>query len=151
MKERVMTARAAFTDEEWDLLREVPETAGMIVISAERGGTFRETYALAKAYAEARKQHGASELLDEIVAAGPKRGDRAHSTEELREHGLGRVRDARALLEQKGTPEELESYRGFVLTLTQKVAEAHKEGGEAVSERERAAMDEIQSSLSGAS
>jgi hypothetical protein len=144
-----MTGRADFTEEEWDLLREVPETAGMIVISADRGGTFRETYALAKAYAEARQQHGASELLDEIVAAGPKRGERAHSTEQLREHGLSRVGEARTLLEQKGTPEELESYRGFVLTLTQKVAEAHKEGGEAVSERERAAIDEIESSLKG--
>ena len=144
-----MTGRADFSEDEWDLLREVPETAGLIVISAERGGTFRETYALAKAYAEARQQHGASELLDEIVAAGPKRGERAHSTEQLREHGLGRVSEARALLQQKATPEELDSYRGFVLTLTQKVAEAHKEGGEPVSEQERSAIAEIESSLRG--
>ena len=74
-----MTGKAAFTDEEWEQLREAPATAGMIVVTSEGGGTFRETFALAKAYAEARKQHGESELLDELVAAGPKGGPRAHS------------------------------------------------------------------------
>jgi hypothetical protein len=142
-----VTGRAAFTDEEWDLLREAPEAAGLIVITAEKGGTFRETFALAKAYADARKQHGASELLDEIVAAGPKRVSRAHSPEELRQHGLQSLRDARALIEQKASPEETDSYGAFVVTLAETVAAAHKEGGENVSERERAAIDEIEASL----
>jgi hypothetical protein len=142
-----VTGRTTFTDDEWDLLREAPEAAGLIVIAAERGGTFRETFALAKAYAEARQQHGASELLDELVAAGPKRGERAHSTDELRERGLSRLREARVLLEQKGTPDELESYRAFVVTLAQRVAAAHKENGQAVSDRERAAIEEIETSL----
>jgi hypothetical protein len=35
-------------------------------------GTFRETIAMSKAYAEARAEHGESELLDEIVSAKPK-------------------------------------------------------------------------------
>ena len=86
-----MTGRTTFTDEEWDLLRQAPEAAGLIVLTADKGGTFKETFALAKAYAEARKEHGASQLLDEVVAAGPKKGDRAHSPDELREHGLRRL------------------------------------------------------------
>ena len=142
-----MTGRAAFTDEEWDLLREAPETAGLIVVTADRGGTFRETFALAKAYADARKHHGDSELLDEIVAAGPKRGSSFHSTEELREHGLQRLREARALLEQKATPSETDDYGAFVVTLAKAVAEAHKENGDQISERERAALQEIEESL----
>ena len=81
------------------------------------------------------------------MAAGPKRGERAHSTDELRERGLSRLRDARMLLEQKGTPDELESYRAFVVTLAQRVAAAHKENGQAVSDRERAAIEEIETSL----
>lgn len=36
------------------------------------GGMFRETVAMSKAYAEARAQHGDSELLDEIVTAKPQ-------------------------------------------------------------------------------
>jgi hypothetical protein len=142
-----MTAKASFTDEEWDLLREAPATAGMLVVTAESGGTFRETFALAKAYTEARKHHGESELLDELVSAGPKSGGRFHSTDELHQQGLETLREAAALLGSKATPEELQQYRAFVLTLAEHVAEAHKEGGQQVSERERAAIGEIETSL----
>jgi hypothetical protein len=142
-----MTAKAAFTDEEWDLLREAPATAGLLVITAEGGGTFRETFAIAKAYTDARKHHGESELLDELVAAGPKSGGRAHSTEELHDRGLQSVREAAALIRTKATPEDVEAYRAFVLTLAEHVAEAHKEGGQQVSDHERAALGEIESSL----
>jgi hypothetical protein len=109
----------------WELVLEAPTSAGMIVITAQRGGTFRETIAMAKSYVEARKQHGDSELLDEIVAAKPERDDmRYHSVEELKEHGLQHLRDAVAVLERKATPEEVEGYRRFVLTLADNVANA---------------------------
>jgi hypothetical protein len=143
-----MTGKTAFTDEEWNQVREAPPLAGMIVLTAEGGGTFRETFALAKAYAEARKQHGESELLDELVAAGPARTPRYGSTEELREQGMERLREAADVLRQKATPDEVEGYRSFVVGLAERVAEAHKEGGEQVSERERAAIDEVSSTLS---
>src|SRR5690349_24946863 len=67
-----MTTREAFTDEEWRTVLEGPPTAGMIVVTAARGGMWRETFAMSKAYAEARAAHGQSELLDEIVTAKPK-------------------------------------------------------------------------------
>jgi len=95
-----MTTKAAFTPEEWTTVREGPTTAGMIVITAAHGGMFRESFAMSKAYAEARAQHGESELLDEIVAAKPHVDhSRYHSAEELKEHGLGHLRDAVALLD----------------------------------------------------
>lgn len=144
-----MTGKAAFTEQEWDLLREAPATAGLLVVTADKGGTFRETYALARGYADARKQHGASEFLDELVTAGPKRGPRAHSPEELHEQGLSELRDAADLLRAKATPEDLESYKGFVLSLGEHVAEAHKESGQSVSEHEQAVLGEIEASLSG--
>ncbi|HEY0391647.1 MAG TPA: hypothetical protein VGC63_08060 [Solirubrobacterales bacterium] len=53
-----MTGSADFTAEEWDVVREGPTSAGMIVSTAQRGGTFREVFAMAKVYAEARKEHG---------------------------------------------------------------------------------------------
>src|SRR5271155_3397679 len=102
-----MTTKAAFAPEEWTAVLEGPPSAGMIVITAAHGGTFRETFAMSKAYAEARAEHGESELLDEIVAAKPKTDHtRYHSPEELREHGLEHIRAAVALVESKATAEE---------------------------------------------
>jgi hypothetical protein len=143
-----MTGKADFTEDEWKLLLEGPPSAGVIVVSAQRGGTFREAFAIGKAYTEARKQHGDSELLDEIVAAKPERDHtRYHSYDELKQAGLQHLRDAVALLEQKGTPAEVDEYRRFVLDLSQRVANAHREGGQQVSEAEQAAIDEISASL----
>ena len=67
-----MTGKSAFTEQEWQAVLEGPPTAGVIVASAERGGSFRESFALARAYAEARQQHGESELLDELASAKPE-------------------------------------------------------------------------------
>ena len=54
---------------------------------------FRETVAMAKTYTDARAEHGASELLDDIVAAKPQMDHtRYSSAEELRENGLGQLR-----------------------------------------------------------
>ena len=143
-----MTGKADFTEDEWKLLLEGPPSAGLIVVSAQRGGTFREAFAIGKAYTEARKQHGDSELLDEIVAAKPERDHtRYHSYDELKQAGLQHLRDAVALLEQKGTPAEVDDYRRFVLDLSQRVANAHREGGEQVSDAEEAAIKEISASL----
>jgi hypothetical protein len=139
-----MTAQAAFSPEEWTVVLQGPPAAGMIVITAARGGTFRETFALSKAYAEARAEHGESELLDEIVSAKPKTDHtRYHSADELRDHGLGHLRDAMALLEAKATAGERDEYRRFVLTLAGKVAAAHREHGQSVSPAEEHAIQQI--------
>lgn len=143
-----MTGKADFTEQEWELVLEGPPSAGIIVVTAQRGGTFRESIAMAKAYVEARQQHGGSELVDEIVSVKPERDHtRYHSVEELKEHGLQHLRDAVALLEQKATPDEVEAYKTFVLMLAGKVANAHREGGQSVSDAERAAIEEISASL----
>jgi len=143
-----MTRKADFTSEEWDLVLEGPPTAGTIVVMADRGGTFRETFSMAKAYSEARKQHGESELLDEVVSTKPK-VDRTKPAnyEELKEHGLAKLREVAALLRQKGASGELDEYRNFVVGLAERVAAAHKENGEPVSGPERAAIEEIGSAL----
>ena len=38
-----MTGKADFTEEEWNLVREGPPTAGMIVLVSSKGGSFRES------------------------------------------------------------------------------------------------------------
>ena len=143
-----MTSSAAFSPEEWKEVLEGPPSAGMIVVTAARGGMIRESIAMSKAYADARAQHGESELLDEIVAAKPETDHtRYHSAEELREHGLEHIHDAVATLESKATTEELDEYRRFVLTLAGKVAAAHKEHGESVSPAETEAIQQITAAL----
>ena len=146
-----MTTKAAFSPEEWKVVQEGPSTAGLIVITAARGGTFRETVAMAKAYTDARAEHGDSELLDEIVNAKPQlEHERYSSPAELREHGLGHLRDAVALVEGKATTEEVDDYRRFVLTLANKVAAAHREGGQSVSPAETEAIQQITAALTPA-
>jgi hypothetical protein len=148
-----MTGKADFSPEEWGVVLKGPPSAGMIVITAQRGGTFRESFSMAKSYGEARKQHGESQLLDEIASTKPEIDrTRYHTPEELKEHGLQHLREAVELLERKATPEEADEYRRFVLTLANRVADAHKEGflglsGERVSEAERAAVAEIAEAL----
>ena len=143
-----MTSKAAFSPEEWKVVVEGPPTAGMIVITAAHGGMWRETFAMSKAYVDARAQHGESELLDEIVSAKPK-VDRtsAHSPQELKDRGLGHLRDAMALLESKATAQECDDYRRFVLNLANKVASAHREEGQSVSPAEALAIQDITAAL----
>jgi len=139
-----MTKSTDFTPEEWETVREAPTSAGMIVSSAQRGGSFREIFAMAKAYTEARQEHGDSELLDEIVSQKPDVDrTKAHSPEELKLHGLEHIREAVALVEQKAGPEELADYRRFVISLAERVAGAKSD----VSEAESAAIAEIEQAL----
>jgi hypothetical protein len=143
-----MTARADFEPDEWKLVVEGPPSAAMLVITSQRGGTFRETMAMGKDYAEARKQHGQSELLDELIATRPHIDHtRYHSPEELREHVLGHLREAVAVLQAKAQPSEVEDYRNFTVNLAERVAGAHSEGGQAVSEAEQQAIESIKGAM----
>ena len=146
-----MTSKSDFTAEEWNLILEAPPSAGMIVVTAQRGGSFRETIAMAKAYAEARQHHGKSELLDEIVAAETERDhSHYHSPDEFKQHGLQHLHDSVALLKTKATQAEVEEYRRFIVTLVPRVAAAHREHGQEVSESEQAAINDITEALSTA-
>ncbi len=146
-----MTGKADFTPQEWEVVLEGPPSAGMIVITAQRGGTFRETISMAKSYAQARQSHGQSELLDEIIAAKPEIDrTRYHSPGELKEHCLAHLRDAVALLEGKASQQELEDYKAFVVGLARQVAAAHTEGGrgeDPVSDAEQAGIAAIEQAL----
>jgi hypothetical protein len=64
------------------------------------------------------------------------------------------IQEAVRIVEEKGTPEEAEEYRQFVLRLADVVAHAHKEGGvlgiggKEVSPEEQAALDRLSTTLS---
>lgn len=148
-----MTGPQDFTDAEWKTVLQGPTSAGMHVIVSDRGGAVRETMEMARAYTEGRKTTGGSELMDAIVQAKPEIDkERAESKDAMEENQLQNLRDAVALIEQKGTPEELQAYREFVVGLAEKVAEARKEGfmglsGDRVSGAEQTAIAEISEAL----
>lgn len=149
-----MTAKADFNAEEWSQVAEGPPLAGLIVITAQRGGTIRESMQMAKYWASERQRHGDNELLDALLAERPEVDPRQfENAAALRSEGLEKLRAAVALLDSKATPEEVEGYKRFSLGLAQRVAEADKSGGvlgvggERVSEAESAALAEIAEAL----
>jgi hypothetical protein len=146
-----MTSQEAFTPEEWTTIMEGPTSAAMAVITASRGGTFRETYAEAKFFAEARRHHGASEMLDAIVSHKPVSDRaRAHSKEELVTSAVKHLEQAVAIITKKATPPELADYRSFVNSLCAAVAAAHREGDAGVSPEESAVIDQVAAAMGNA-
>jgi hypothetical protein len=150
-----MTRKADFNAEEWSTVVEAPLYAAMRVISADRGGTVRETLALSRVYQEARAGHGESELLDELLKSPP-----SIDPDQIRGAGgnIGavaseRLREAVSILEAKAAPEDVDAYKRFVMTAAQAVASAHKEGGflgiggKQISDAENQALDEISRAL----
>jgi len=150
-----MTRRADFNAEEWSTVIDGPLYAGMRVISADRGGTLRESLAMGRAYQEARAHHGESELLDELVKSPP-----SIDADRVREAGgdisvvaSQQLREAIGILEAKSTATEIDAYKRFVMTVAQAVAGAHKEGGflgiggKQISDAENQALDEISAAL----
>jgi hypothetical protein len=149
-----MTTKADFNAEEWSTVVEGPLLAAMRVVTADRGGTIRESLAVGQVYGEARKQAGQSELLDELVASPPGMdASRLQQRGDLEALADGRLGEALTLLEQKATPDEVEAYKRFTLSAADAAARAHKEGGflgiggKEVSEREQAALDAIAAKL----
>lgn len=145
-----MTGKSDFTEQEWETVLKGPPAAGLMVAAASKGGTWKESFAIAKSYTEARKQHGSSELLDAIVAAKPQVDHHMfHSYEEVKQASVEHLQNAVGVLESKATPDELNDYRRFVLTLSDHVANAHREDGMAVSGGEQAAIADITAALGG--
>ena len=110
---------------------------------------------MGRVYQEARAKHGDSELLDELVASPPTidanrvnagGGDIAAVVSE-------RLREAMRIVEDKATPDEVDAYKRFAMSVAQAAASAHKEGGflgvggKQISDAENQALDEISSTL----
>jgi hypothetical protein len=150
-----MTKKADFNAEEWSTVVDGPLYAGMRVISADRGGTLRESLAMGRAYQDARQHHGESELLDELVKSPPSIDPEVvrDSGGNIAEVAAKQLHDAVGILQAKATAAETDAYKRFVMTIAQAVATAHKEGGflgiggKQISEAENQALDEISAAL----
>ena len=145
-----MTTKAAFNAEEWSVVTSAPALTGLLVASAGRGGTVRESVAISRAYADAREARP-GQLLSEVLStpASVPPAPAPRSAEELERLVLGRLRDAIRILDLDATPEEVAEYKRFVYGLADAVARAHKEGGflgvggTRVSDAEQAVLDRV--------
>jgi len=149
-----MTKKADFNADDWSTVAEAPVLAGMRVVTASRGGAIRESLAMGQVYAEARKEHGSSELLDALVASPPAVDPgRLQQGPDVKAQIDERLRAATSVLEATAAPEDAEAYKRFVVSVAEAAAKAHKEGGfvgiggKEISPEEQAALDEIRATL----
>ena len=152
-----MTTKSEFNAQEWDDITMAPALAALMVMFAERGGAIRESVALGKAYAAARRD-GGSELTEQLVSSPPRLDPRSMGQpDQLRAQLPERIRGAIAIVDQKATPEEAQEYRDFILEVADVVAHAAKEGGvlgiggKEVTDQEQAVLDELRGQLATAS
>jgi hypothetical protein len=144
-----MTTKAEFDAAEWETIVEGPVIAGLIVVTAQRGGSLREAVAIGKEYIEEAQQHK-GELIGEIAEKAPRLSAKEFSSKEaLHLEGLQRISQAVELLKAKATPDEVDAYGRFVVGVAERAAKADKSGGTLgiggveVSDTESAALDEI--------
>jgi len=145
-----MTKKAEFNAEEWTQVVGAPLLAAMRVIAADKGGSVRETVAVARGYAEAKASHE-GEFMSALLAEAPGKqvSGKGRSREDAASETMTALRQAIRILDRVATEDEVVEYKRFVFSLAETAARAHKEGGflgvggTEVSEAEQAALDEI--------
>jgi hypothetical protein len=149
-----MAGKARFTSDEWATMQRAIVGAPLLVAVSD-GGTADleiELRAIGDALAEARAGHG-SELVEGLAdVAGARTGFHGKMRRsDVEGPALDALRSAVATLEAKA-PDELDSFRAFVLDLAKTTAAAARSGpfamvGPLVSEREAAAVDRIKAAI----
>jgi len=138
-----MATKADFTSEEWESLQQGVTGTGLLVSLSDRSffDTFKEAGALGKHIAQA-KESNPSELVRELAAIHGTGFGLTSSPDAIESETLAALERAKTTLASKA-PDELESYRQFVLEIARSVADAAG-GGEAA---ERGAIEKVNSAL----
>ena len=128
-----MAGKSDFTDQEWEQLRKGATGAGLLVSVSDRGffDSFKEASSLAKHLVGARKDE--SQLVRELAEQRPTGFGLTASPDEVENETLGALQGSVATLRSKA-PDELESYRAFVLELAESVGKAAGGGDQAEAE-----------------
>jgi hypothetical protein len=162
-----MSTKIDFTAQEWEALRDVPHLVALSVATAGSSGpigSIKEAFAPAGAIVEAAR--GNNQLLrelctrDELKAAQQSLrsaiktgGDAKALREQLQSAAADKASAANFVLKQKGSPDDLQAFRTFLVDIADRTANAAKEGGflgfggERVSEGERAVISRISKAL----
>jgi len=137
-----MAGKSDFTEQEWEQLRKGATGAGLLVSVSDRGffDSFKEASSLAKHLVGARKDE--SQLVRELAEQRPTGFGLTASPDEVENETLGALQGSVATLRSKA-PDELESYRAFVLELADTAGKADDGGDQA----EAGAVEKIKSAL----
>jgi hypothetical protein len=140
-----MATQTDFTEEEWDTLQKGVTGAGFWMTIADRGffDTFKESSALAKHLAEARKSSESTLVRDLGATKGTGFGWKS-SPDEIETETVAALGSAVQILEAKA-PDELDAYRAFVLDVAESVGAA-AEGGETA---EAGTLEKIRAAVGG--
>lgn len=137
-----MAGKADFTEAEWEQLRKGATGAGLLVSASDRSffDSFKEASSFAKYLAGSRDDD--SQLVRELASESGTGFGLIASPDEVETATNESLRAAVATLQAKA-PDELESYRAFVLALAESVGRAA--GGGDVSEA--ATIEKIRAAL----
>ncbi|QFU16245.1 hypothetical protein [Microvirga thermotolerans] len=162
-----MAGKANFTPDEWARIVASPMVAGMAITAAEPSGLWgllKESMSSGWALLEAKQDAGASPLVREVAEAiaDPATRDavrhsfqdrfRGSQFTEVKGKAIAELRAVSTLLQEKA-PEDAPAFRTWLRHVAQETAEAGKEGGflgfggVAVSDAEKATLDEIDKAL----
>lgn len=129
-----MAQKSDFTEQEWESMQKGVTGAGLLVSLSDRSffDTFREAGALGKHIAHA-KQSNPSEFIRELADTRGSGFGLVASPDKVENETLEALQTAKTTLAAKA-PDELDSYRQFVIDVTRSVADAA--GGGETSESE---------------
>jgi hypothetical protein len=160
-----MLGKTDFTPAEWNVIRRAPFTAGLLVVAASPSGPFgviKEMLAVSTTLSDVKLRGASSGLVKAVVADLDTAEAReqsmptelqAKTPDQLRAAALDACRQAAAIVEKKGEPDEAQAFKGWLVSVGEKVAEAAKEGGflgfggTRVSEQETSALQDLTSAL----
>ena len=129
-----MAKKSDFTEQEWESMQKGATGAGLLVSLSDRSffDTFKEAGALGKHIAQA-KQSNSSEFIRELADTHGTGFGFTTSPDKVERETLDALQNAKKTLASKA-PDELDSYRQFVVDVTRSVAEAAGGGETAESE-----------------
>ena len=162
-----MAGKTDFTTEEWSVLRTAPALVGGAMMAASPDGFFasiREAFSMGSSSFSTLKAYESDGLLKEIMTDKEKLVDEMKAKlgtggtpeerrQKLHAEAIAGVKQAMAILVQKGTPENVKAYRGWISAIAEGVANAASSGGflgfggEKVSEAEKAFLSEVSAAL----
>lgn len=140
-----MTSKTLFTDEEWTVLEwAVTDTMTYVSLAeASFWATFKEATAAAKFMARA-KADTTSPLVHDLAGSVKLSHDSrmTHDRAHLGDEAVQRVREAREIVAAKA-PDDLDSFKAFIMGVAQATAEASK----GVGPHEQEALTKIEGAL----
>ncbi|MGO4571486.1 hypothetical protein [Microvirga sp. 2TAF3] len=166
-----MASKASFTPEEWARIVASPMVAGMAITAAEPSGLWgllKESMSSGWALLEVQKDPNANPLVKAVASdiADPATRDAVRTSfqdrfkgsqfSEVKEKAIDELRAVAAILDAKA-PEDAPAFKAWLRHVAQEAAEAGKEGGflgfggVAVSDAEKATLDEIANALDSSS